>query len=149
VDGSPRVGVCLDTCHLIASGYDIATEQGYADTFDAFDRVVGMDRLVVFHGNDSKKPCGSRVDRHEHVGKGCLGLAPFRRILTDPRFTRLAMLIETEKARGSERAGTIVEDPYDRENLATLRRLRAAPAGPRQEISARGAAAAPRRGRQR
>jgi deoxyribonuclease-4 len=125
LDGSPRVGVCLDTCHLIASGYDITSEGGYAETVGAFDRTVGLDRLVVFHGNDSKKPCGSRVDRHEHIGEGCLGLEPFRRILTDPRFAGLAMLIETEKARGSERSATIVEDPCDRKNLATLRRLRA------------------------
>jgi deoxyribonuclease-4 len=126
VGGSPRVGVCLDTCHLVASGYDISTEAGHHDTFEAFERIVGLDRLVVFHGNDSKKPCGSRVDRHEHIGKGCLGLAPFRRILTDPRFAGLAMLIETEKASRTERASTIVEDPCDKENLATLRRLRAA-----------------------
>ncbi len=131
VNGSPRVGVCLDTCHLVASGYDIVSEKGYAETFARFDRLVGLERLVVFHGNDSKKPCGSRVDRHEHIGKGCLGLEPFRRILNDPRFARMAMLIETEKAKGSERAGTIVEDAYDRKNLATLRRLRATPAAKR------------------
>jgi deoxyribonuclease-4 len=125
VDGSARVGVCLDTCHLVASGYDIVTEHGYDATFQAFERLVGLDRLVVFHGNDSKKPRGSRVDRHEHIGKGCLGLEPFRRLLTDPRFARLPMLIETEKARISEKGAAIVEDPYDRENLATLRRLRA------------------------
>ena len=126
VDGSARVGVCLDTCHLVASGYDIATEDGYAATFQAFERIVGLERLVVFHANDSKKPCGSRVDRHEHIGKGCLGLEPFRRLLADPRFAGLPMLIETEKARSSEKGAAIVEDPYDRENLATLRRLRAA-----------------------
>ncbi len=130
LDGSPRVGVCLDTCHLLASGYDIVSESGYAETFAAFDRLVGLDRLHVFHGNDSKKPCGSRVDRHEHIGDGYLGLEPFRRLLNDPRFANLAMLIETEKARGSEKAGTIVEDPYDRRNLETLRRLRQTPAVP-------------------
>ncbi len=125
VNGSPRVGVCLDTCHLIASGYDITDERGYAETFEAFDRIVGVERLVVFHGNDSKKPCGSRVDRHEHIGDGCLGLEPFRRILNDPRFGGLAMVIETEKSTRSEKAGTVVEDPFDRRNLATLRALRA------------------------
>jgi deoxyribonuclease-4 len=124
LNGSPRVGICLDTCHLVASGYDIAGESGYRDTFEAFDRLIGIDRLKVFHGNDSKKPCGSRVDRHEHIGEGCLGLEPFRRLLNDPRFAGLPILIETEKARGSEKAGTIVEDPYDKRNLATLRRLR-------------------------
>src|SRR3954464_14689738 len=121
LDGSPRVGVCLDTCHLIASGYDIVTEQGYRETFAAFDRSVGLDRLKVFHGNDSKKPCGSRVDRHEHIGDGCLGQEPFRRILNDPRFSTLAMLIETEKTKGCERAGAIATDPLDVKNLETLR----------------------------
>ena len=64
LDGSPRVGVCLDTCHLLTAGYDICSEQGYRETFEAFDRIVGLDRIKVFHLNDSKKPCGSRVDRH-------------------------------------------------------------------------------------
>ena len=126
LDGSPRVGVCLDTCHLIASGYNIADPSGYDDTFDAFERLVGLDRLEVFHGNDSKKPCGSRVDRHEHIGKGFVGREPFRRLLNDPRFADLAILIETEKARTSERAGTLAVDPYDKRNLDTLRRLRRA-----------------------
>jgi deoxyribonuclease-4 len=124
LDGSPRIGVCLDTCHLLASGYNIADPSGYAGTFDAFERLVGLDRLEVFHGNDSKKPCGSRVDRHEHVGKGFIGLAGFRRLLHDPRFANRAILIETEKARNAERAGTLVVDPYDKKNLDTLRRLR-------------------------
>ena len=124
LDGSPRVGVCLDTCHLVASGYDIVSDRGYEETFARFERLVGLDRLKVFHGNDSKKPCGSRVDRHEHIGDGCLGLEPFRRILHDSRFAALPMLIETQKSRGAERAGAIVEDPLDKRNLETLRRLR-------------------------
>jgi deoxyribonuclease-4 len=124
LDGSPRVGVCLDTCHLVASGYDIISEAGYRETFDAFERIVGLDRLKVFHGNDSKKPLGSRVDRHEHIGKGHLGPEPFRRLLNDRRFAHLSILIETEKTTRSERAGTIVTDPYDVKNLRTLRRLR-------------------------
>jgi deoxyribonuclease-4 len=128
--GSRRIGVCLDTCHLVASGRDIVTEQGYRETFDAFDRIVGFDRLKVFHGNDSKKPCGSRVDRHEHIGDGCLGLEPFGRLLNDPRFARLPLLIETEKAARSERAGTIAPDPFDVRNLETLRRLRSAAVPP-------------------
>ena len=122
--GSARVGVCLDTCHLLASGYDIATESGYRETFDAFDRIVGISRLRVFHGNDSKKPCGSRVDRHEHIGRGCLGEAPFRRLLHDPRFAGLSILIETEKSAGRGTPGAIVADPLDTMNLETLRRLR-------------------------
>jgi deoxyribonuclease-4 len=126
LDGSPRVGICLDTCHLVAAGYDIVSDAGYAATFATFDRLVGLERVKVFHGNDSKKPCGSRVDRHEHIGKGCLGLGPFRRLLTDPRFAGLPILIETAKATRSERPGALVKDPYDVKNLATLRRLRGA-----------------------
>jgi len=124
LDGSPRVGVCLDTCHLVASGYDIVTDAGYCETFDAFDRLVGLGRLKVFHANDSKKPCGSRVDRHEHIGRGCLGEEPFRRLLHDPRFRGLPLLIETEKSPASSRPGSIVLDPLDVGNLDTLRRLR-------------------------
>ncbi|HTM05225.1 MAG TPA: deoxyribonuclease IV [Vicinamibacterales bacterium] len=125
LDGSPRIGVCLDTCHLLASGYDISTPAGYDETFARFDRLVGLDRLEVFHGNDSKKPCGSRVDRHEHIGEGYVGRETFRRLLHDPRFADLPLLIETAKARVSERAGQIVTDPFDEKNLGTLRALRA------------------------
>jgi deoxyribonuclease-4 len=124
LNGSARVGVCLDTCHLVASGYDIVSERGYRETFDAFDRLVGLDRLKVFHGNDSKKPCGSRVDRHEHIGSGCLGEEPFRRLLHDARFAGLPILIETEKSRSTGKAGSIVADPLDLRNLEMLRRLR-------------------------
>ena len=124
LDGSPRVGVCLDTCHLLASGYDIVSDAGYDETFATLDRLVGLERVRVFHGNDSKKPCGSRVDRHEHIGKGCLGLDPFRRLLHDARFANRPILIETAKASRSERPGAIVKDPFDVKNLATLRRLR-------------------------
>src|SRR5438132_4705336 len=111
--GSRRVGVCLDTCHLVASGYDIATEAGYRDTFEQFDRIVGIDRLKVFHGNDSKRPCGSRVDRHEHIGEGCLGPEPFRRLLHDSRVAGLPILIEPEKTAGCGRKGPIVANPLD------------------------------------
>ena len=124
LDGSPRVGVCLDTCHLVASGYDIATEPGYAGTFATFDRVVGIGRLRVVHANDSKRPCGSRVDRHEHIGQGVLGLEPFWRLLHDRRFAGLPLLIETEKSIGCNKPNQTVEDPLDAMNLATLRRLK-------------------------
>ena len=127
LDGSPRAGVCLDTCHLVASGYDIASEAGYEETFAAFDRVVGLDRLRVFHANDSKRPCGSRVDRHEHIGQGCLGLEPFQRLLHDRRFDRLPLLIETEKSTDAGKSHLVVADPLDVRNLETLRRLRAQP----------------------
>jgi deoxyribonuclease IV len=123
LDGSPRVGVCLDTCHLLSAGYDICSEQGYRDTFAAFERLVGLDRLAAFHLNDSKKPCGSRVDRHEHIGKGCLGLEPFRRILNDPRFAGLPMLLETPKLDTPESRRKSDADPWDLKNLRTLRKL--------------------------
>jgi len=122
--GSKRLGVCLDTCHLVASGYDITTESGYRDTFEQFDRIVGIERLRAFHGNDSKRPCASRVDRHEHIGQGCIGLDPFRRLLHDARFEGLPILIETEKTHGAEKRGAVVADPLDVRNLETLRRLR-------------------------
>ena len=124
LDGTPRAGVCLDTCHLVASGYDISSAKGYADTFASFDRMVGMDRLRVFHGNDSKRPCGSRVDRHEHIGDGCLGIEPFRRLLNDSRFAGLPILIETEKSAATTRPQIVAVDPLDMRNLDTLRRLR-------------------------
>jgi deoxyribonuclease IV len=124
LNGSPRAGICLDTCHLAAAGYDITTDAGYEATFAEFDRLVGLDRVKVFHGNDSKRPCGSRVDRHEHIGEGCLGLAPFHRLLHDSRFAGRPILIETEKSL-QRRPGDILADPLDVRNLQTLRRLRA------------------------
>jgi len=119
-----RVGVCLDTCHLLASGYDLCSPEGYAATFAQFGRLIGFDRLRVFHMNDSKRPLGSRVDRHEHIGQGYLGLEPFRRIVNDPRFRDLPMLLETPKAEGKA-TGPIGIDPLDEQNLNTLRELMA------------------------
>ncbi|HWF84204.1 MAG TPA: deoxyribonuclease IV [Vicinamibacterales bacterium] len=122
----PRVGVCLDTCHLLASGYDVCSPEGYAATFAQFGRVVGFERLRAFHLNDSKKPLGSRVDRHEHIGRGHLGLEPFRRIVNDPRFSELPMLLETPKADGKPK-GAIAVDPLDEQNLNALRALVSSP----------------------
>jgi deoxyribonuclease-4 len=138
VGGSPRIGVCLDTCHLLAAGYDLCSDAGYAETFEAFDRIVGLDRLRAFHLNDSKKPCGSRVDRHEHIGKGCLGLEPFRRILNDPRFAGLPMMLETPKLDTPESRRRSDVDPWDRRNLKTLRGL-----FPSGMVESRSATAAP------
>jgi deoxyribonuclease IV len=122
MDNHRRAGVCLDTCHLLASGYDIGSPEGYASTFKQFGRIIGFERLKVFHLNDSKRPLGSRVDRHEHIGQGCLGLEPFRRIVNDPRFHRLPMLLETPKTEG--RSPTVIQvDQLDARNLATLRGL--------------------------
>jgi deoxyribonuclease IV len=120
--GHPRIGVCLDTCHLLASGYDLSTPEAHAATFGDFERLVGFDRLRAFHLNDSKKPLGSRVDRHEHIGRGQLGLEPFRRILNDPRFQHLPMLLETPKTEGRP-ATRIALDRFDEDNLETLRGL--------------------------
>jgi deoxyribonuclease-4 len=122
LDGHPRVAVCLDTCHLWAAGYDLVTSDGYRETFETFDRLVGLDRLRVFHVNDSKKPRGSRRDRHDHIGKGTMGLEGFRRLLNDPRFDSLPMILETPKTEW-KRATEVEVDPLDQENLATLRRL--------------------------
>jgi len=122
MDGHARVGVCLDTCHLLAAGYDLTTDDGYAETFAAFGRIVGFDRLRLFHVNDSKKPLGSRVDRHEHIGKGHLGLESFRRLVNDRRFASIPMLLETPKGEGKP-TGPIAVDPLDEENLSTLRAL--------------------------
>jgi len=109
-----RLGVCLDTCHLLASGYDICSEEGYRRTFDRFDALIGFERLNVFHLNDSKKPCQSRVDRHEHIGKGFIGVDAFRRLMNDKRFWGLPMCLETPK-------GPDLKE--DRENLTLLRSL--------------------------
>ena len=123
LNDSSRVGVCIDTCHLLAAGYDVCSAEGYAQTFAEFDRIVGLDRIKAFHLNDSKKPCGSRVDRHEHIGKGCLGLDPFRWLLNDPRFAELPMLLETPKQETPESRRKTDVDPWDARNLRTLRRL--------------------------
>jgi deoxyribonuclease-4 len=111
---SDRLRLCFDTQHAFAAGYNIATAEGYEQTFAELDRHVGLKRLVAFHLNDSLKPLNSRVDRHEHIGKGQLGLDTFARLLNDPRFTGLPMCIETPK-------GPDLKE--DVENLATLRRL--------------------------
>jgi deoxyribonuclease-4 len=127
-DGSPRVGVCLDTCHLLAAGYDIATPEGYRRTFAAFSRLVGFDRLQVVHANDSKRPCGSRVDRHAHIGDGYVGLEAFGRLVNDRRLARLPLLLETEKLP-VRRPTDVAPDPLDAMNLARLRSLVRAASG--------------------
>lgn len=109
-----KFGVCFDTCHTFAAGYDTATEDGYRDTMAQFDRIIGLDRLHCFHLNDSKKGLGSRVDRHDHIGQGALGLNPFRFILNDPRFAAVPKILETPKGDNDE---------MDAVNLALLRGL--------------------------
>lgn len=109
-----KFGVCFDTCHTFAAGYDTASEAGYADTMAQFDRLIGLERLACFHLNDSKKGLGSRVDRHEHIGQGALGLNPFRYILNDPRFATVPKILETPKGDNNE---------MDAVNLGILRGL--------------------------
>lgn len=93
-----RVGVCLDTCHAFAAGYDLSTESGFRAAFAAFDRAIGLDRLLCLHVNDSKKPLGSRVDRHEHIGQGLMGETPFRLLMTSAEFRGIPKILETEKS---------------------------------------------------
>jgi deoxyribonuclease-4 len=95
VDDKSRVGVCLDTCHTYTAGYDIGTEAGYAGTLLEFDRIVGLKYLKAMHLNDSKKELSSRVDRHENIGKGTLGVELFRRLMNDPRLDGIPLILET------------------------------------------------------
>jgi deoxyribonuclease-4 len=110
-----RTGVCLDTCHLFAAGYDIRTPEGYDAVLRKFDQVVGIPSLKVIHVNDCKKGLGCRVDRHEHIGKGAIGLWAFRCLIIDPRLRGIPMIIETPKGDDFVTA--------DRRNLKTLRSL--------------------------
>ena len=94
-----HLGVCFDTCHVFASGYDLRDEKAYRETMDRFDRLIGLNRIFFFHLNDSKHEAGSRKDRHEHIGKGRIGLEGFRLLLNDPRFERHPMVLETPKGK--------------------------------------------------
>jgi deoxyribonuclease-4 len=107
-----RFAVCYDTCHTFAAGYDITTPAGYERTFAEFDRVIGLNLLQCFHINDSKKGLNSRVDRHEHIGQGAMGLEGFRKLMNDPRFVKIPKILETPKGDN---------DKMDAVNLKTLR----------------------------
>lgn len=109
-----KLGVCVDTCHIFAAGYDIRSPETYQETMDSFEQLVGIDRIRFFHLNDSKKGLGSRVDRHEHIGEGEIGLEGFRNLLNDPRFGDHPMTLETPKGKDLQE---------DRDNLKTLRSL--------------------------
>lgn len=128
-----RFGVCLDTAHLFAAGYDIRTAEGLASVLAGFDRVVGLGEVRAFHLNDSKTPLGSRVDRHQHLGRGLIGLEPFRALVNDARFQALPMILETPGG-----------DAGYRRNLAVLRELRGSP---RRRTRAHLSARSGRRGR--
>jgi deoxyribonuclease-4 len=114
-----RVGICFDTCHAFAAGYPLTTYDEFFATFSDFDRLIGIDRLRAIHVNDSKRDLGSRVDRHENLGEGCLGLEAFRHLVNDVRLREVPMYLETPK--GKNTAG----DDWDRVNLAALRALTA------------------------
>ncbi len=111
-----RLGVCFDTCHAFAAGYPLAPESMYEDTMRALKRAVGFRRVKAFHLNDSKQPFGSRRDRHEHIGRGEMGLDPFRILLNDPRWAKTPMYLETPK-------GTEDGQELDAMNLQVLRKL--------------------------
>lgn len=114
VEDKARVGVCLDTCHIFAAGYDIRTPETYAETMTRFGEVIGFERLMVIHLNDSKNPLGSFKDRHDHIGDGLIGLEGFRNIVNDRRLDGIPGILETEKDDAGD---------YDRRNIATLKSL--------------------------
>jgi deoxyribonuclease-4 len=116
VSVSARVNVCVDTCHIFAAGYPLGSRREYNATMRSFDQLIGLDRIKAFHLNDSKKPLGSRVDRHEHIGRGQLGIEPFRHLLNDRRFRGIPMCLETPKG---EEGG----EDLDSINLRTLQNL--------------------------
>ena len=120
VERADRVGICLDTCHVFAAGYDLRTTDGYRKTMRELDACLGLHRLKAIHLNDSLQGPGSRVDRHAHIGDGRLGLEPFRCLLNDPALRGIPMILETPKDDDFVRA--------DRRNLARLRRLLNGPA---------------------
>ncbi len=107
-----RLGVCVDTCHVFAAGYDLRTHGGYEAAMDELDREVGMENVLCIHANDSKKELGTRVDRHEHIGRGRLGLEGLRRIVNDPRLAKVPFIFELPPENGMTRV-----------NLAALRGL--------------------------
>jgi len=111
---SDKLNVCIDTCHIFAAGYELRTKSGYEKTLDAFDKIVGLNRLAVIHLNDSKYPLGSKRDRHEHIGKGYLGVEPFRFIINDSRFENVPKILETPQGGGTE---------FDKMNLEVLKKL--------------------------
>ena len=123
LENTASVGICLDTCHLVAAGYDIISESGYQQVFDQFDKIIGSNYLKAFHLNDSKKPLGSRLDRHESIGKGHIGTEPFRRLIQDNRFSKLPMILETPKTE--KKSPKLIEaDPMDLQNLNLLKSFR-------------------------
>jgi deoxyribonuclease IV len=120
VKDSDRVAVCIDTCHLLAAGYPLSTPADYAATMGKLDKIVGLKLVKAIHLNDSKKELGSRVDRHEHIGQGKIGLEGFRLLLNDSRFAKVPMYLETPKENEDGEPDGL---QMDRMNLKTLRSL--------------------------
>ena len=118
--GDERLGVCFDTCHVFAAGYDIRTADAYEDTMAQFDSIIGLERLKFFHFNDSKFEIGQHKDRHAHIGEGFIGLEGFANFVNDTRFANHAAHLETPKVKEAEDGSEIVMDVV---NMATLRGL--------------------------
>ena len=116
VKKADRVGVCFDSCHAFAAGHALSDRKAYLAMWREFDELLGLDRLKAIHLNDSKRELGSRIDRHEHIGRGKIGLAGFRHLLTDRRLRNVPMYLETPKENAAE-------EPWDVVNLRTLRDL--------------------------
>jgi deoxyribonuclease-4 len=115
VEKKDAVGFCLDTSHIFAAGYDIRTPSAYQKTINIFDAIAGLEHLYLIHLNDSKKELGSRVDRHEHIGQGCIGLKAFELFMNDHRLNDIPKVIETPKQHDGK--------DYDKINLSTLKGL--------------------------
>ena len=120
-DRPDRLGVCLDTCHIFAAGYDFRTPAGYEATMAEFDRTVGLDQIKFFHFNDSKFGLGEQKDRHEHIGRGEIGRDGFANFVNDPRWAAHAAHLETPKTEEDDNGAEIEMDPI---NLAVLKELR-------------------------
>ena len=116
VHDKTRIGVCLDTCHIFAAGYDFSDKNGYEQAIRNFDDIIGLKNLFVIHLNDSKKACGTRVDRHEHIGDGFIGREAFKYMINDSRLKDIPKIIETPKLKNEQDADTI--------NLELLRNMR-------------------------
>ncbi|TNF56976.1 deoxyribonuclease IV, partial [bacterium] len=106
-------GICIDTCHAFSSGYDLTSREGIERLLSEVDQYIGIDRLRLIHLNDSKRPLGSGIDRHEHIGKGCIGIRGFRTLLSDRRILNIPMILETPKEH----------DGDDRKNLRRVLRI--------------------------
>jgi len=127
LQGVVPIGACLDTCHCHAAGYDLVTPRGYEKTVEHIAATIGLENVRVWHMNDAKAPRGSKLDRHQHIGQGTMGLAPFRRLLNDPRFAHCAFIAETP----------VDDDGDERRNVETMQRLAGARLASRSAVRPR------------